>query len=51
MENKWDYVKHFFKINFPDLDQNIIAVEAPKKSMFAGFWQLVWEQDVGVIGK
>ena len=40
-----------FKINFPDLDLNIIAAQAPKKTLFAEFWQLVWEQDVGVIGK
>ena len=48
-----NYIKKYelFKINFPHLDENIIAAQAPKKSMFAGFWQLVWEQDVGVIGK
>ena len=33
------------------MDQNFIAVQAPTAAMFAGFWQLVWEQDVGIIGK
>ena len=39
------------KINFDGLDQNIIAIQAPKENMFHGFWQLVVEQNVGLIGQ
>ena len=36
-------------MNFKELDQNIIAVQAPKPNMFTGFWQLVIDQNVTVI--
>ena len=31
--------------------QKIIAIQAPRENMFDGFWQLVVEQNVGLIGK
>ena len=31
--------------------QDIIAAQAPKKNMFSGFWQLVLDQKVRVIGR
>ena len=39
-----------FKVNFPTLDQKIIAIQAPRENMFDGFWQLAIEQNVGLIG-
>ena len=38
-----------FQMNFPHMGKKIIALDVPKKFMFARFWKMVWEQDVGLI--
>ena len=40
----------FIQVVFNGCDQDFIAAQAPKKNMFSGFWQLVLENDVSVIG-
>ena len=37
------------QIKFADFDQKILAVQAPKKNMVSGFWQMVLDQEVSVI--
>ena len=37
------------QIKFADFDQKILAVQAPKKNMVSGFWQMVLGQEVSVI--
>eukprot|EP00092_Neocalanus_flemingeri_P029739 GFUD01032287.1.p1 GENE.GFUD01032287.1~~GFUD01032287.1.p1 ORF type:complete len:263 (-),score=84.71 GFUD01032287.1:162-869(-) len=36
-------------VNFDGIDQRILAVQAPKRDMFSGFWQLVVDQNVSLI--
>ena len=37
------------QIKFANFDQKILAVQAPKKNMVSGFWQMVLDQEVSVI--
>ena len=41
----------YLQIDFPNVEQPIIAAQAPKAKMFSSFWQLVLEQNVVVIGR
>ena len=43
------YIFVYFKINFPQFEQKIIAVQAPKNNMVSGFWQMVLDNNVTVI--
>eukprot|EP00092_Neocalanus_flemingeri_P013363 GFUD01014407.1.p1 GENE.GFUD01014407.1~~GFUD01014407.1.p1 ORF type:complete len:362 (+),score=127.59 GFUD01014407.1:1586-2671(+) len=36
-------------VNFEDFDQQILAVQAPKKNMVSGFWQMVIDNKVSTI--
>ena len=39
----------YFKINFSQFERKILAVQAPKKNMVSGFWQMVLDNNVTVI--